>query len=79
MALRIDIISPERQLYSGTANAVQLPGTEGLFQILTDHAPIMASLTAGQVKIDDASGSELVSIAGGVVEVSGNTVTVLAL
>jgi F0F1-type ATP synthase epsilon subunit len=39
----------------------------------------MASLTAGQVKIDGASGSELVSIAGGVVEVSGNTVTVLAL
>lgn len=78
MALQVDIITPERNLYSGSANAVQLPGTEGLFQILTNHAPLMASLTAGTVKIDGAKGSELVAIDGGVVEVSGNTVTVLA-
>ncbi|MEY2971640.1 MAG: ATP synthase F1 subunit epsilon [Schleiferiaceae bacterium] len=78
MALHVDIISPERNLYSGTANAVQLPGTEGLFQILTDHAPLMAALTAGRVKIDGAKGSEFVEISGGVVEVSGNNVTVLA-
>jgi F-type H+-transporting ATPase subunit epsilon len=78
MALQVDIITPERNLYSGSANAVQLPGTEGLFQILTNHAPLMASLTAGTVKIEGAKGSELVAIDGGVVEVSGNTVTVLA-
>lgn len=78
MALHVDIITPERNLFSGSATAVQLPGTEGLFQILTNHAPLMASLTAGTVKIDGAKGSELVAIDGGVVEVSGNTVTVLA-
>ncbi len=78
MALHVDIITPERSLYSGSATAVQLPGTEGLFQILTNHAPLMASLAAGTVKIDSAKGSEFVAIDGGVVEVSGNTVTVLA-
>jgi F-type H+-transporting ATPase subunit epsilon len=78
MALTVDIISPERKLYSGTATALQLPGTEGLFQILTNHAPIMASLAAGRVKIDGANGTEYVEIEGGVVEVSANTVTVLA-
>ncbi len=78
MALQVDIITPERNLYSGSATAVQLPGTEGLFQILTNHAPLMASLTAGTVKVEGAEGSELVAIDGGVVEVSGNTVTVLA-
>lgn len=78
MSLHVDIITPERNLFSGTATAVQLPGTEGLFQILTDHAPIMAELTSGRVKIDTTKGSEFVAINGGVVEVSGNTVTVLA-
>ena len=78
MALTVDIISPERKLFSGTATAVQLPGTEGLFQILTNHAPIMASLAAGRVKIDGAKGTEYVEIEGGGVEVSANTVTVLA-
>lgn len=78
MSLHVDIITPERNLFSGKATAVQLPGAEGLFQILTDHAPIMAALTSGRVKIDTAKGSEFVAINGGVVEVSGNTVTVLA-
>lgn len=78
MSLHVDIITPERNLYSGTATAVQLPGAEGLFQILAGHAPIMAALSSGRVKIDTSKGSEFVAIEGGVVEVSGNTVTVLA-
>ncbi len=78
MSLHVDIITPERNLFSGTATAVQLPGVEGLFQVLANHAPIMAALTSGRVKIDTAKGSEFVAIDGGVVEVSGNTVTVRA-
>jgi F-type H+-transporting ATPase subunit epsilon len=78
MSLHVDIITPERNLYSGTATAVQLPGAEGLFQILSNHAPIMAALTSGRIKIDTTSGSEFVDINGGVVEVSGNNITVLA-
>lgn len=78
MSLHVDIITPERNLFSGAATAVQLPGVEGLFQVLANHAPIMAALTSGRVKIDTAKGSEFVAIDGGVVEVSGNTVTVLA-
>jgi F-type H+-transporting ATPase subunit epsilon len=49
MALRVDILTPEKSLFQGEATAVQFPGTEGLFQVLTDHAPIMASLAQGSI------------------------------
>ena len=78
MALRVDILTPEKSLFQGEANAVQFPGTEGLFQVLTDHAPIMASLAQGSIVIDGASGRTIVDIQGGVVEVSNNVVSVLA-
>ena len=78
MALHVDILTPEKSLFKGEATAVQFPGTEGLFQILTDHAPIMASLTKGTIVIEGASGRTTVEIQGGVVEVSQNLVSVLA-
>ncbi|HAB32137.1 MAG TPA: hypothetical protein DCL07_01990 [Cryomorphaceae bacterium] len=78
MALHVDILTPEKSLFKGEATAVQFPGTEGLFQILTDHAPIMASLTQGTIVIEGASGRTTVEIQGGVVEVSQNLVSVLA-
>jgi len=78
MALRVDILTPEKSLFQGEATAVQFPGTEGLFQVLTDHAPIMASLAQGSIVIDGDSGRTTVDIQGGVVEVSNNIVSVLA-
>ena len=78
MALHVDILTPEKSLFKGEATAVQFPGTEGLFQILTDHAPIMASLTQGTIVIEGASCRTTVEIQGGVVEVSQNLVSVLA-
>ena len=78
MAPHVDILTPEKSLFKGEATAVQFPGTEGLFQILTDHAPIMASLTQGTIVIEGASGRTTVEIQGGVVEVSQNLVSVLA-
>lgn len=78
MAMQIDILTPEKSLYSGEVIAVQFPGAEGSFQVLTDHAPLVAALTAGQIIIETDNGSEHIDIPGGVVEVSNNVLSVLA-
>ncbi len=78
MALRLDILTPEKTLFKGDAHAVQFPGTDGLFQVLKNHAPIIASLAPGTIVIDGGSGRTTVDIQGGVVEVSNNVVSVLA-
>jgi F-type H+-transporting ATPase subunit epsilon len=50
--MQIDILTPEHKLYSGDATAVQLPGKDGLFQVLENHAPIISTLKEGELKID---------------------------
>ncbi|PTM06252.1 MAG: hypothetical protein DA405_01040 [Bacteroidetes bacterium] len=48
----LEIITPEAKIFHGDADAVQLPGKEGLFQILNGHAPIISTLKEGEVKIN---------------------------
>lgn len=50
--MRLEIITPEHEIFKGEADAVQLPGFDGSFQVLNGHAPIISGLTAGKVKID---------------------------
>jgi F-type H+-transporting ATPase subunit epsilon len=50
--MQIEIITPETMIFSGEAHAVQLPGVDGLFQILNEHAPIISILKDGIIKID---------------------------
>lgn len=50
--MHIEIITPETVLFSGEATAVQLPGLDGSFQVLNNHAPIISGLKAGDVKVD---------------------------
>mgnify|MGYP003391474133 CR=1 FL=1 len=50
--MQLEIITPETKVYAGPIEAVQLPGLEGLFQILKGHAPMIAALGNGVVKID---------------------------
>ena len=50
--MRLDIITPEQQIFNGEAEAVQLPGLDGSFQVLNGHAPIISGLDAGIVKVD---------------------------
>jgi len=66
-------------MYSGEVSLVQLPGIDGLFEILNDHAPLISVLTGGKVKIQDAQKQlQYFEIKGGVVEVLQNKVLVLA-
>ena len=78
--MKVDIITPDKKLYSGEANLVQVPGTQGSFEILKNHAPIISTLKTGQVKlIDPNKQTVLFDIKSGVIEVLNNTITILAL
>lgn len=48
----LEIITPEKKVFQGEVDAVQLPGADGLFQILKNHAPVIATLRKGNVKIN---------------------------
>jgi len=75
----LEIITPDKKIYSGDVEAVKLPGAEGSFGILKGHAPIIATLKKGVVKITDAKKNiENIEINGGVVEVLSNKIIVLA-
>lgn len=69
--LQLKIVSPERIEFTGEVESVKVPGAQGNFEILTDHAPLISILTKGLVEYD---GQQL-SILGGFVEVQKNHVS----
>ena len=74
-----ELVSPDKVLFSGPAQAVVLPGNEGDFQVLTDHAPVMTAVRPGVVAIDDANGKHIrIFVRGGFAEVSPLGLTLLA-
>jgi len=74
----VEIISPEKKLFEGNATAVQLPGTEGSFQLLNNHAPIITTLAAGKIKLEQGAEVTYIDIKGGVLEMNNNKAIVLA-
>lgn len=77
--MKLDITTPDQQLFSGEASLVQLPGMDGLFEILENHAPLVAALKKGKVKVQLNDGStEFIEINGGTAEVLQNSILVLA-
>ena len=69
--LQLKIVSPERIEFTGEVESVKVPGAQGNFEILTDHAPIISILTKGVVEYD----GQLLAILGGFVEVQKNKVS----
>ncbi len=77
--MNIEIITPDITIFSGTASLVQLPGIDGSFEILNNHAPLISVLKKGKVKIKDGSNqNQFFEIKGGVVEVLNNKILILA-
>ena len=83
--LRVRLVTPERILFEHDANAVELPSKSGYFEVLYGHAPLMAELGAGDVRIHTGAGIEstspdttLYNVSWGFVEVRGDRVTILA-
>ncbi|MBL6872130.1 MAG: ATP synthase F1 subunit epsilon [Flavobacteriales bacterium] len=74
----VQIITPDKSLYDGKADLVTVPGTSGSIGILNNHAPLVSSLSKGEVKIVLENKEEFFKIDGGVVEVLKNSVVVLA-
>ena len=75
----LEIITPDKKLYSGEVKSVKLPGSAGSFGVLKNHAPLISSLKKGTVKVVDEQKQSLsFPIKGGVVEVLKNKIIVLA-
>ncbi|MBL0341884.1 MAG: ATP synthase F1 subunit epsilon [Bacteroidetes bacterium] len=74
----LEIITPDKKIFSGEVTSVQVPGASGQFQILNNHAPIISTLSNGKVKIKTATGTQSFDVKGGVVEVLKNKIVVLA-
>lgn len=77
-ALHLEFVSPERVLFSGDVDQVDLPGSEGDLGILADHAPLATTLRPGIVTIHRGGTRELIVVTGGFAEVSPAGLTVLA-
>jgi F-type H+-transporting ATPase subunit epsilon len=77
-ALHFEFVSPERVLFSGEVDQVDLPGVEGDMGILADHAPLVTPLRPGILTIFNGGARELVVVIGGIAEVSPAGLTVLA-
>ena len=74
----LEILTPERKIFSGEVYGVQLPGISGSFEVLEKHAPLVSALKAGKLKIlKDKSTTSFYTIQSGFVEVINNTTTVL--
>ena len=76
----VEIITPDSEIYKGEAVLVQLPGTDGSFEVLNNHAPLISALKAGKVKLKRTKEGkdEFFEIKGGVIEVLNNNVLILA-
>lgn len=76
--MQVEILSPDEKLFEGEADQIQFPGQDGSFGVLNNHAPIIAGLKEGTVRLRSAEGEKTFEIKGGVVEVLKNKVIVLA-
>lgn len=76
--MNISVLTPEKQLYTGSITSVSVPGVEGKFQILRNHAPIVSALGEGGVTIRRADGQLITfTIQRGFVEVLNNEISLL--
>jgi len=75
----LEILTPDRKLFSGDVTSVKVPGSKGQFEVLKNHAPLISSLEAlGQVRVITAENKTLYfDIKGGVVEVLKDKVIIL--
>ncbi len=75
--MKIDILTPEVKLFSGEASSIKLPGIAGQFELLENHAPMIAALQKGKIEVTSDSGNKTIEIEDGFVECIQNEVSVL--
>ncbi|ARA94489.1 MAG: F0F1 ATP synthase subunit epsilon [Bacteroidetes bacterium] len=78
-SLYVDIVAPDHSVFKGEATIVRAPGVEGSFEVLYNHAPMIAAFDVGPLYLTLPSGERVVfATSGGFLEVLNNTVTILA-
>jgi F-type H+-transporting ATPase subunit epsilon len=76
--MNLEILTPQQNIFSGEAKLVKVPGSNGSFEILKNHAAIISTLTNGELKVITESDETLrYKTSGGVVEVKNNQVVIL--
>ena len=74
----LDILTPEKTIFSGDIKLIKVPGSNGSFEVMENHAPIISSLSKGELKINPKEKEAILyNIEGGVVEVNNNKVIIL--
>ena len=76
--LHVEVVTAERELYNGEATLVSAPGSEGRLGILPRHAALLTTLAPGDLRIELNGAEEPLFVSGGFLEVSNDSVTVLA-
>ena len=76
--MHLDIITPVDKVFTGEIKLIQLPGTNGFFELMDNHAPIISTLNSGKIRVIANDGhEESFEIGGGVLESANNKVIVL--
>ena len=75
--MTLEILTPEKKLYSGESNSVILPGVDGSFQLLDRHAPLISALGKGIIRFKTPTETKTIAISGGFAECLKNKVIIL--
>jgi F-type H+-transporting ATPase subunit epsilon len=78
MALHFELVSPEKLVFSGSVDQVDVPGLEGDFGVLEGHAPMVATLRPGILTVHLSDGAQKIVVLGGFAEVSDKGLTIVA-
>jgi F-type H+-transporting ATPase subunit epsilon len=76
--MHLEILTPEKKVFEGDVTSATFPGSDGSFQVLDHHAPLISLLKEGVVEYKSKESSQVLTITGGVVEVLHNKVVLLA-
>lgn len=74
----LEIITPDKRVFEGEVSSAQFPGTQGSFEVLDNHAPLISTLENGRIRVSSTAGNQYFNVDGGVVEVLNNKIIVLA-
>ena len=75
--MQLEIITPDQKYFEGEVESATFPGSDGSFQVLNNHAPIISSLGNGELSFKDKNQEFSLNVDGGVVEVLNNKIIVL--
>lgn len=74
----LEILTPEKKLFSGETKLIKVPGSEGSFELMNKHAPVISTLAQGSIKvITQEDQSQYFNVSGGVLEMKDNRVIIL--